>query len=115
MASADATGKTNIAIYARPRVLDDGRVALLLANRLTLSNLRSNPHAAYLFIENGPGYRGIRLYLEVVGEERAPEKVRAMLRNPMHKRAGEDLTVVYFKVERVLSLVGPEEIEVKGA
>jgi len=115
MASADDRGKSNIAIYARPRVLEDGRVALILANRLTLSNLRKNPHAAYLFMEKGPGYRGVRLYLKKAGEESDREKVKAMLRDPMHKRAGEDLTVVYFEVEKVLSLVGPQEIEVGSA
>ena len=113
MASADSEGRVNVAVYARPRVLEDGRVALILANRLTLNNLRSNPHAAYLFIEKGPGYQGLRLYLKKVGEESDKERVKAMLRDPMHKRAGEDLTVVYFEVEKVLSLVGPEEIEVE--
>lgn len=113
MASADAQGKVNIAIYARPRVLDNGRVALILANKLTLKNLRENPRAAYLFIENGPGYRGMRLYLKKVGEESQKEKVKAMLRDPMHKRAGDDLTVVYFQLEKVLSLVGPQEIDVE--
>ena len=113
MASANSEGEVNLAIYARPRVIGDGKVALILANRLTLKNLRSNPHAAYLFLEKAPGYRGIRLYLRVVGEESDPEKVRSMLRDPMHKRAEEDLTVVYFEVEKVLSLVGPQEIEVE--
>ncbi len=112
MASSDSEGRVNIAIYARPRVLEDGRIALILANRLTLKNLRENPYAAYLFLENGQGYKGLRLYLRKVGEDNDKEKVKAMLRDPMHKRAGEDLTVVYFEIEKVLSLVGPAPVEI---
>ncbi len=112
MASSDSEGRVNIAIYARPRVLEDGRIALILANRLTLKNLRENPYAAYLFLENGQGYKGLRLYLRKVGEDNDKEKVKAMLRDPMHKRAGEELTVVYFEIEKVLSLVGPAPVEI---
>ncbi len=112
MASSDSEGRVNIAIYARPRILEDGRIALILANRLTLKNLRENPYAAYLFLENGPGYKGLRLYLRKVGEDNDKEKVKAMLRDPMHKRADEDLTVVYFEIEKVLSLVGPAPVEI---
>ena len=112
MASSDSEGRVNIAIYARPRVLEDGKIVLILANRLTLKNLRENPYAAYLFLENGPGYKGLRLYLRKVGEDNDKEKVKAMLRDPMHKRADEDLTVVYFEIEKVLSLVGPAPVDI---
>jgi hypothetical protein len=111
MASSDGEGRINIAIYARPQVIEKGKVALILANRLTLKNLRENPRAAYLFIEDGPGYKGLRLYLKKVGEDTDKERVRSLLRDPMHKRANEDLTVVYFEIEKALSLVGPAEIE----
>lgn len=37
--------------------------------RFTHHNLQSNPHAAYLFVEEGHGYKGKRLYLTKIEEE----------------------------------------------
>ena len=58
IATADKDGKVNAAVYARPHFLEDGTLAFIMRDRLTHSNIQSNPHAAYLFIENGPGYNG---------------------------------------------------------
>ena len=69
LATADSSGNVDVAIYARPHFMDDDTIAFIMANRLTHANLQSNPHAAYLFIESGTGYRGKRLFLIKIQEQ----------------------------------------------
>jgi hypothetical protein len=57
LATADASGRVNVAIFARPHVMEDKSVAFIMPRRLTHNNLQSNPQAAYLFLEAGPGYK----------------------------------------------------------
>ena len=64
LATADAAGKVNVAMYSRPHFLapgDDETVAFIMADRLSYANVQVNPHASYLFIEEGEGYVGTRL------------------------------------------------------
>ena len=63
MSTADKEGNVNGAIYARPHVQEDGTLAVIMNNKRTLKNVRENPNAHYLFIEEGGGYKGIRLDL----------------------------------------------------
>lgn len=69
LGTADDAGKVDAAVYARPTILEDGSLAFIMRDRLTHHNLQSNSHATYLFVENGPGYKGKRLYLTKVREE----------------------------------------------
>src|SRR5690606_34583515 len=46
LSTADAEGRVDAAIYARPHVFADGSVAFLMRQRLTYRNMQSNPHAA---------------------------------------------------------------------
>ncbi len=48
-------GRVDAAVYARPKVLDGENVVFIMRDRLTHANLQSNPHAAYLFMEEGSG------------------------------------------------------------
>ena len=81
LATADGEGKVNAAVYARPHVMDDGSLAFIMRNRQTYYNLQSNPHAAYLFVEEGPGYEGKRLYLTKLGEDEDPDLVGSLERS----------------------------------
>ena len=63
LATADGQGKVDAAIYATPHVIDEHTVSFIMRDRLSHHNLQSNPHAAYLFIEEGGGYKGVRLFL----------------------------------------------------
>ena len=67
LATADAAGEVDIAVYSRPRVLEDGTLVFGMADRLTHANLTENPHAVYAFHEGA--FRGVRLFLEKIGEE----------------------------------------------
>jgi len=65
MATADAEGVVNTAIYAFPRRVDDQTVAWAMTGRRTWQNLQQNPNASYLYLEPGGGYRGFRLTLRL--------------------------------------------------
>ena len=60
LATADADGKVNVAIYSRPHFPegDDQEVAFIMNDRLSHDNVEANPHAAYLFVEETHGYVG---------------------------------------------------------
>jgi hypothetical protein len=69
LATADADGNVDLAVYARPHVNDDETLAFIMRDRLSHQNLQSNPRAAYIFLEEGRSYRGKRLYLTRSSEE----------------------------------------------
>lgn len=110
LATADSGGVVDAAIYSRPFVIDEERLAFITADHLTRRNLLSNPHAAYLFIESGPGFKGKRLMLllekEVVGEEIEHEELRGKYSKAGAQYPDEKLTVMYLKIEKVWPLVG---------
>ncbi|HUT30800.1 MAG TPA: pyridoxamine 5'-phosphate oxidase family protein [Sedimentisphaerales bacterium] len=108
LATADSAGKVDAAIYARPHVTDENTVAFIMREHLTHQNLQSNPHAAYLFVEKGPGYVGKRLYLTKLREESDPALIDS-LRRRTPKISREDASkehVVYFRIDRIRPLVG---------
>ena len=57
LSTSDGNGRVNSALYARPHVFDDDTVGFIMADRLSRANLHSNPHASYLFLEEGEGFR----------------------------------------------------------
>jgi hypothetical protein len=80
LATADAQGRVDAAVYSRPHVMEDGTLAFIMRDRLTHHNLQSNTQATYLFIEDVPGYQGKRLFMTNVREEQDPEKIKALKR-----------------------------------
>lgn len=109
LATADAGGRVNAAVYARPHIPEDGTAALIMRDRLTRKNLLENPKAAYLFVEKGPGYKGCRLYLAKVGEDTDPDKIGELRRRcPATDTDPDntDLFLVTFRVDKVLPLIG---------
>ena len=79
LATTDASGQVNQAIYAKPYFLDkddDGTCCFIMTRRLSHDNVWRNPSASYLFIEEGGQFVGKRLSLTVIAEETDPEKSR---------------------------------------
>ena len=112
LSTADSDGRVNAAVYARPHVMEDGSIAFIMPDRLTHHNLQSNGHAAYLFRENEPGYKGIRLHLTKVREETDSDLLHSLRRKvypPDIEEKGGYRYVVFFKVNKVLPLIGPGE------
>ncbi len=107
LATADAQGRVNQAVFARPQVLADGTIAFIMPARLTHHNLQENPHACYLFLESGPGYQGRRLYLTKIGEEQDTERLYALRRrsSPPAQEKGP-LFLVLFRVDQILPIIG---------
>jgi len=106
LSTADGDGKVDSAIYARPHVMGDGTLAMIMRDRLTHHNLQSNPHATYLFKEEGTGYRGKRLFLTKVREEENTELLESLRRRKSEYGEGEARFLVFFKVDKELPLVG---------
>ena len=109
LATADSDGKVDAAIYARPHILDDGTIALIMRDRLTHHNLQSNAHACYMFIEKGPGYKGKRFFLTKVREEQDSELLQSLRRRQYIDEKDEVKFLVFFKIDRQLPLVGTGE------
>ncbi|MBP7735761.1 MAG: pyridoxamine 5'-phosphate oxidase family protein [Spirochaetes bacterium] len=109
LATADSDGNVDLAVYSRPHVLDGETVAFIMADRLSHRNVQSNPKAAFLFKEDGGGYKGIRLYIEKIGEEKNSPLIDEM-RKKKHgtDTAGEekDRFLVRFRVTSTRPLTG---------
>jgi hypothetical protein len=118
MSTADNEGRVDAAIYARPHVMDDGSLAFIMRQRLTHKNLGENPFATYLFIENEPGYKGVRLYLKKVRESTDAELIKQMTRRcltPEEDAAKGPKYIVYFTLEKALRLIGGEQPDLELA
>ena len=112
LATADNQGRVDVAVYARPHVMDPETVAFIMPDRLTHHNLQSNNQAAYLFMEQGAGYKGVRLLLAKMREETEGELIQAIRQGKYGAECGEEKNcffLVYFKVDKVLPLVGTEK------
>ena len=106
LSTADSDGKVDAAIYARPHFMDDGTIAMIMRDRLTHHNLESNPHACYMFIEKGPGYKGKRLFLTKVREEQDGELLQSLRRRQYIRETDESKFLVFFRIDKELPLVG---------
>jgi hypothetical protein len=109
LATADSEGKVDAAVYARPHVMDQETVAFIMRDRLTHHNLQSNPHAAYLFMEQGERYVGKRLFLTKTREEQDTELAYQLRRRKYPDEKKGPLFLVFFHVDKVLPLIGPGE------
>jgi hypothetical protein len=113
LSTADAQGRVDSAIYARPHTMEDGSLAMIMRERLTHKNLLENPYAAYLFIENMPGYTGIRLFMKKIREDQDQALISQLTRRSLTKdedQAKGQKYIVYFQVLKMLNLIGGEEL-----
>ena len=106
LATSDGAGKVDAAVYARPHFMEDGSIAMIMRDRLTHHNLQSNPHAAYLFHEDSPGYKGKRLFLTKLREEQDTELLESLRRRQYIDKKDEKRFLVFFQVDKELPLVG---------
>jgi len=108
LATSDSGGNVDVAIYARPYIIDEKTIAFSMLERLSYANVQSNPKAAYLFIEKGEGYAGTRLYLTRTGEEKDPKRIKEIKQQHSKSRSSDEIPkhLVYFTVDRIRPLVG---------
>ncbi|MEZ4483173.1 MAG: hypothetical protein R2864_00795 [Syntrophotaleaceae bacterium] len=79
-----------------------------MLDRLSHHNLKTNPHAAFLFLEAAGRYQGVRLFLEKLREETDPELIAQYSRRcpvPEERSPGQKFLVT-FRVNRLLKVLG---------
>ncbi len=109
LATADSDGMVDLAVYAKPEIVDDTTIAFVMKERLSRENLKTNPNAAYMFIEKGDGYMGKRLYLTMTREETNTSLVEEFIkRQPEISPSKDDSNkyLVFFQVNNVWPLIG---------
>lgn len=112
LSTSDAEGNVDAAIYSRPHFLseDDTVLTWIMADHKSHANLQANPKVCFLFMEEGPGYRGKRLYLTKSSEEQDPEKIKAVSRKPLpcscNCEDGKQRFLVHFKLDKERPLIG---------
>ena len=109
LATSDKDGKVDAAVFSRPNFLEDGSIAFIMRDRLTHSYLQTNPYAAYLFIEETEGYKGKRLFLKKIREEKDTAIIAELKRRKLTPDEEADKGpkyLVVFHIERVLPLIG---------
>jgi len=110
ISTADDKGEVNSAIYAAPYSTEDGQLSFIMRERKTHKNIGINPHACYLFIEGGK-MTGKRFYLTKVKEEKNSETLTSYRYHGKKNEgaADENLYQVFFKVDKILPLIGSGE------
>jgi hypothetical protein len=109
LATADEDGTVDLAIYAKPHVIDETTIAFIMREHLTRKNLKSNPKAAYMFVEQGSGYAGKRLYLTMIREESNTSVVEMFRKKQPEICSPKDDSnkyLVHFQVDDIRPLVG---------
>jgi hypothetical protein len=115
LSTAAASGEVTSAVYAKPHILDDASVAMIMREHLTYAHLQTNGHACYLFLEQGPEIKGIRLFLQKIDESDDAQLIHSMTRrnlSPEEDRAKGPKHLVRFQVVKVLPLVGAGPVRV---
>ena len=110
LATSDDSGTVDAAIYAKPYIIDENTIAFSMLDRLSYANIRSNPHAAYMFLENTEGYAGKRLYLTKVREETDSDSIKALKKKHSKIFKPDEINrhLVYFTIDKIRPLVGDE-------
>lgn len=110
ISTASDTGRVNSAIYATPHIINKDIVGFVMRDRLSHANLQSNPQASYLFHENEPGYKGLRLQLEKIEENEDQHKIGELSRRQADD--SEKRFFVLFKITAALDLIGGEPLTI---
>ena len=108
LATSDTDGNVDIAVYSRPYIIDEKTIAFSMLEKLSYSNIQSNPKAAYMFVEQGEGYAGKRLHLTKTGEETDPERIKEIKQQHTKTREPDDKVrhLIYFTVDKIRPLIG---------
>ncbi|MBF0120257.1 MAG: pyridoxamine 5'-phosphate oxidase family protein [Desulfobacterales bacterium] len=111
LSTADSNGKVDAAIYSTPHILTDGTVAFIMRDRLSHHNIRENPYASYLFIEDTQRSVGLRLFLKRFKEETDAALIKSLMRrhlSPEEDQALGQTFLVSFTIEKILPLIGSD-------
>jgi hypothetical protein len=104
LATSNADGNVNMAIYSRPYVIDENKIAFSMLERTSYMNIQSNPKASYMFIECGKGYKGKRLYITKIGEEtdaKLIEEIKSQHTKRQHGKTDAVRHLIYFSIGNI--------------
>eukprot|EP00767_Chilomastix_cuspidata_P008578 gnl/Chilomastix_cuspidata/9944.p1 GENE.gnl/Chilomastix_cuspidata/9944~~gnl/Chilomastix_cuspidata/9944.p1 ORF type:complete len:141 (-),score=0.98 gnl/Chilomastix_cuspidata/9944:109-483(-) len=108
LSTSDSEGNVDSAIYARPHIMEDGSISFIMRDKLSHKNLETNPKASYIFIEEGKGYKGKRLVLKKIKEEKDSDLIDKLARRHYaddRLRGEEKRFLVSFLIEKERPLV----------
>lgn len=105
LATADDKGVVDVAVYAKPFIIDEKTVALIMLKKLNYLNLQANPYAAYIFVDEK--YQGKRLYLKKIKEENDQDKINPLLKHKYNdeETLKKDKALVYFELVKELPII----------
>jgi hypothetical protein len=112
LATANEDGMVDLAIYAKPHVIDETTITFIMRERMSRQNLKSNPQAAYMFVEQGKEYAGKRLYLTRIREESNTSVVEMFRKQQPEICSPEDDSnkyLVHFRIDDIRPLVGDSQ------
>jgi hypothetical protein len=112
ISTSNKRGEVNSAVYAKPHVTGTHTVAFIMRDRLTRANLLENDKANYLFIEHDQGFKGIRISLTRSEEVQDKELIQSLSRRNITEDDTEVRFLVTFTVDKALTLIGGEELEI---
>lgn len=109
LSTAAASGEGTSAVSTKPHFLDAATVALIMGERLPYAHRQTNGYACSLFVEQGPGINGLRLFRQKIDHSGDSQLLSAMTRR--HPSPQEDTVkgrthLVCFEVVKVLPLAG---------
>jgi hypothetical protein len=114
ISTSNRNGEVNSAVYAKPHVTGKDTVAFIMRDKLTRANLQKNTGANYLFIERDQGFKGVRLNLTMTGEVQDKDVIAALSRrSSVDEGDNNDRFLVSFSVNKVLTLIGDDTIELQ--
>jgi hypothetical protein len=114
LATSNAQGDVNTAVFGSPRMIDENTVIMAIGNNRSFKYLQENPKASFIVVEPGDSPRewnGARVYLEMSGFERYGELLDSF-RNKIRDAAGEDSAnainaAIRFRILDVRPLIAP--------
>ncbi|MHC4855657.1 MAG: pyridoxamine 5'-phosphate oxidase family protein [Planctomycetota bacterium] len=109
LATCDPDHNVDQAVYSKPFIVDETTIAFVMKERLSHRNLQSHLMASYLFLEKGPGYKGIRLLLTMQRQDKNRTLIESLCKKQpciCPEEDDSDKFLVFFKVNRVRPLEG---------
>jgi hypothetical protein len=115
LATCDPNTFVDMAVYARPLVVNQTTIAFVMRQQLSHQNIRGHLNAAYMFIEKTrehktcSDYKGIRLYLTMQREEINQSVIEEMRKKDpciYPKEDDSEKYLTFFAVTRIRPLVG---------
>ncbi len=114
LSTANSNGEVNSAVYSRPHITGKDTLMFIMGNKRSRANIQENPKASFLFIEQGEGYNGVRLFLTKTREVQDDEAIATLSRKPTAVASDdkeEERRLVHFTVDKAIALLGDKEIE----